>query len=242
MKRKKAAAILLVTGSLLALSVVSPLVITAVTGQIAQRIRGGAGNALETETEEAAGKSTEAAMASVTLAAEEATSAGKDGESPEIRKKENAAIPGKTSDFADEVFYDEPVYESREEEDKANRQAWEDMNDRLLSLSQAADKYREDFHPSYEELKNGMMNSFISGREEAFYEGAADYCFGRYNSDCEIAVIRFDAILPDTPGRTTAVLEFFTPDDLEDPDHVPDISLCTYNEVSRAFVFYPCAR
>ena len=247
MKKKKAAGYLAVIASLIALSIVTPLVISTVSGYIAGRIR-------KADTEEAAElpddqEDPEDAGAS-DAADEELTQLSvetEDDEEENIPQAE-AVAPSKETQkegteksdtiIIEDTYYDEPWYDSQEEEDAANQKTYQDMTEKLQTMAEASETYRRNFNPIYDELKSGLMNSFISGREQQFYDDIGNYCFGHYNTSYQIKKVRFDALLEDTSEQTTVILEFFTERDLSDEDHVPDLKLCTYNKKTQAFVFF----
>ena len=255
MKRRKTARYLVVILSLVALSVVSPLMIRAVSAYIAGKIRGR--EALR-EINETGGETEEAQTVSgvyeitgndeddytqLTMETEKETEPGNQ------RRLHAGAGHGQTSENSagemtviEENTYDEPVFRTQEEEDAANRSTWQDMTEKLLSLSEAAARYRKDFNPVYDELKSGLMNAFISGREQIFYEDIADYCFGHYNTEHPIGMVRFDALVEDTQEKMTVILEFFTAQDLLEDTGIPDLAYCTYNKKTEAFIFFTNAR
>ena len=236
MKKKKAAAYLTVIAALISLSIVTPLVIETISGHIAHRIRN-----KETETEKTSESVTEDGMTDISAEDESESLSSPPGS---VKKAASSNEPGKKSGsegdtvIVDSNYYEEPFYESREQEDAANKKAYEDMEGRLSTLSEAAGTYRKNFNPVYDELINGLMNAFISGREQVFYDDIADYCFGHYNTSYQIRAVRFDALLEDTPEKTTVILEFFTQEDLEDDRRIPDLKLCTYNKKTEAFTFF----
>ena len=236
MRKKKAAAYLTVIASLLALSIVTPLIINTVSDTIAGRIR-----ASEKETE--GFETEEQADDELTALSGEIESEGT-GRSDHLSGGSTQSSGGREQGqkdqtiIIDEPYYDEPFYDSSEEEDAANKKVYQDMTEKLMSLSEASQTYRKNFNPVYDELKGGLMNSFISGRENLFYEEIANYCFGHYNTSYQIVKVRFDAMLEDTAESQTVILEFFTAQDLKSERYVPDLKLCTYNKKTQAFVFF----
>ena len=108
----------------------------------------------------------------------------------------------------------------------------------LKTEAEAAAQYRSTFSPVYDELEEGLMNRFLYGQEQFFYEDLANYCFGHYNTTFEIYKVRFDAMLEDTAEKMTVILEFFTKEDLTDEMHTPDLAVCSYIKANRAFVFF----
>ena len=232
MRKRKAAAYIGVIASLIAISIVTPLVIETLSREIERRIRKGG---MEEETYAETESVDELAALTLEEVSEEEESEsirpGKDA-SKAASSPENGIIP-------DEVpYYEEPVFSSKEEEDAANKKAYEQMEEKLLTAEQAASSYRKNFHPEYDELKSGLMNAFISGREDLFYEEIANYCFGHYNTSFQIRMVRFDALLEDTDEKMTVILEFFTEGDLKNDSYIPDLKLCTYNKKTKAFVFF----
>ena len=250
MKKKKAASYLLVIASLIAISITTPLLISSVSGYIAGKIRGEDTEAesetvTESDQSEAVSEyAPEYAQLSLEEESEDKSPADRSDTSPAERPdagKTSSQDKTQASDgiiVVDEDFYDEPVYDTPEEEDAANRKAYEDMNRRLLSASEAADAYRKDFNPVYDELAGGLMNAFINGREQIFYEDIANYCFGRYNTTCHIGMVRFDALIENTEEKETVILEFFTDEAMLDQTRVPDLVYCSYNKKTEAFVFF----
>ena len=112
------------------------------------------------------------------------------------------------------------------------------MKQKLKSKEEAADDYRRSFDPVYDELVSGLMSSFISGREQAFYADLADFCFGRYNTSKHIAMVRFCARTEETDEKETVILELFTDEDLLNDLGIPNLYYCTYNKKTQAFVFF----
>ena len=236
MKKKKTAIYLGVIASMIALSIVTPLIINAATSYIVERLQKAE---RETETE----RSTDFAVDEVAALTVETESETNEESNPPSQEHKNTQQGNGERDRGKDIiveggFYDEPVYASQEEEDAANAKAYQDMTERLLSLSEAASTYRKNFNPEYDELKAGLMNAFISGREEIFYEDISNYCFGHYNTSYQIRKVRFDALIEDTDERQTVILEFFTAEDLKNESYVPDLKLCTYNKKNEAFVFF----
>ena len=241
MRKKKIAFYLTMIVSLLALSVVTPLIIGSISSHIAEKIRGRPKEE-QSETPDTEPDTDGEGMATISAEADkpEDTSPSGQGKTPRAGEKKAA---GKESDpiIRQEVsYYDEPVYKTQEEEDAANARAYQDMTEKLKALSEAAMDYRERFDPAYDELKPGIMNAFIAGREGAFYEAIADYCFGRYNTTKVIALVRFDAVTEDTEEKTTVILELFSADEVRDDTRIPSIAYCSYNKTTDAFIFYEC--
>ena len=245
MKKRKAAAYIGVIASLIALSIVTPLLISSASDFIAGKIRKSETEKIEeTETVAEREERPEALAGYESLYLESESEENTPGRRPSAVKTENS--PAKASSFgqviADEDYYDEPVYDTREEEDAANKEAYEDMEERLLSASEAAALYRKNFNPVYDELSAGLMNLFISGREQTFYEDIANYCFGRYNTTSHIAMVRFDAMTERSESKETVILEFFTDEALTDESKVPDLAYCSYNKRTLSFVFFTGGR
>ena len=238
MKKKKAAAYLTVIASLLALSIVTPLVINTVSDTIAGWIRSSEKETETDETERLTGD--ELTELSMETESDHTDMEGSEGVSGGASHPDH----GKTLDeeertiILEDTYYEEPMYSSASEEDAANKRTYQDMTEKLLSLSEASETYRKNFHPGYDELKAGLMNAFISGREEQFYEDLANYCFGHYNTSYQIRKVRFDALIEETNERQTVILEFFTAEDLKNERYIPDLKLCTYNKQTQAFVFF----
>ena len=136
-----------------------------------------------------------------------------------------------------EEVYEEPVYQDKEEEDRANRKAYEEMQTALKSLKDASDEYARNFHPVYEELSKGLMNAFLSGREKAFYRDLSSYCFGRYNTTSRVGRVRFCTLTEKDDQKERMILEIFTEGSSSDEDQIPDLTYCTYNRSSQAFIF-----
>ena len=146
MKKKKAAGYLAVIASLIALSIVTPLVISTVSGYIAGRIR-------KADTEEAAElpddqEDPEDAGAS-DAADEELTQLSvetEDDEEENIPQAE-AVAPSKETQkegteksdtiIIEDTYYDEPWYDSQEEEDAANQKTYQDMTEKLQTMAEA---------------------------------------------------------------------------------------------------------
>lgn len=190
------------------------------------------------ETEKPSGSSPEYAALFLEGESENAPSGAEGGSAHTKREEDHSA----GLEIPDESYYDEPVYASKEEEDAANKKAYTDMTKILLSASQAADEYRKDFDPVYDELVGGLMNAFIAGREQIFYEDIADYCFGRYNTSHHVGMVRFDALIENTDEKETVILEFFTDEAMQNELLVPDLAYCSYNKKTEAFVFFTGGR
>ena len=238
MRKKKTAMYLLVITSLLAMSVVLPLLINAFSGYVAGKIRQ-MPDGVEKMTESAdRGDGTDH---TVNIAADETERADPPSVMSDEKPASGAGAPDDKDTIVDVPYFDEPIYDSAKEESAANEKAYEDMTERLSSLSEAASAYRERFHPSYEELNSGLMNEFISGKENLFYEEIANYCFGHYNTTHPVERVRFLAVTEDTEERTTVVLEFYTSKSAADEFSVPDLAYCTYNKNTQAFVFFTSA-
>ena len=239
MRKKKIVYYLTMIASLLALSVVTPLIIGTISGHIAEKIRGRP----KEEQSEAINYETETdgeGMATISAETEKASDISPSGPVKTTRESEKTGAEGKSNmAVSQEVsYYDEPVYKTQEEEDAANARAYRDMTEKLKTLSEAAAEYKEHFDPAYDELKPGIMNTFIAGREGSFYEAIADYCFGRYNTTKVIALVRFDAVAEDTDEKMTVILEFFSVDEMRDDSRIPSITYCSYNKTTDAFIFY----
>ena len=237
MRKKKAAGYLAVIASLIALSIVTPLVITTVSDHITGWIRS---SEEETEINETERMSEDGMAALIVETESEADDDISSFPDDMPSGKESAGKAGRSDQtiIIDSPAYEEPVYDSAGAEDAANQKAYQDMTERLLSLSEAARTYKDHFHPSYDELLPGLMNEFIAGLEDQFYEELSSYCFGHYNTSYQIKRVRFDALLEDTEERKTVILEFFTEGDLKNESYVPDLKLCTYNNLTQAFVFF----
>lgn len=231
MKKKKVSLYLAAICSLLALSIITPVLISNGAHFIAGKI----GSPRQTESETSSspgmeeislGLEAESGQENVKIRAGSAA-----GENPETK-------PSAVNDGADLNFYNEPEYASKEEEDAANEKAYKDMKQKLRSKEEAANDYREEFDPVYDELVSGLMSSFISGREQAFYTDLADFCFGRYNTAHHIAMVRFCARTEETNEKETVILELFTDEDLLNDLGIPNLYYCTYNKKTQAFVFF----
>lgn len=247
MKRKKIAGYLLVIMALIMLSLVTPLVIKSISGYITQRIRGSdASSETETETDNGAinepggGPADEDAQLFLEGESEGSQGTGHKtaGSSDTGRASRGEKVLAQGVTIDDTPGYEEPFYDTPEEEEQANQAAYEDMQQKLSTATQAALTYRQNFNPVYDELRSGIMNAFISGREAIFYEDIANYCFGRYNTTKLILKVRFDAITEDTEEKMTVILEFFSAGDMADENRVPDLAYCSYNKRTEAFVFY----
>lgn len=248
MKRRKTFRYLIVILSLIALSVGSPLVIRAVSGYIAGKIRGQETAETMADTEEVLREGdSQQQTTELTVGSEEEPESGYQSQlrpgsgHGQIRANSGDGVDHDRNGeqtIVEENSYEEPMYRSREEEAAANRRAWQDMTEKLLSMSEAAAAYRKNFNPVYDELKSGLMNAFVSGREQIFYEDIADYCFGHYNTTQTISMVRFDALVEDTQEKMTVIIEFFTAEDLLEETGIPDLAYCTYNKKTEAFVFF----
>ena len=231
MKKKKAVWYLSVIASLLVLSIVTPLMIRSLSRLIVSKI-----SRKETDLQTESGTDiTETVDAEyITETIEPETESYKTTLKPGIghtslNEKQTEADPG---------LYHAPSYASQAEEDEANRLTYEDMTVVLKTEAEAAAQYRSTFSPVYDELEEGLMNRFLYGQEQFFYEDLANYCFGHYNTTFEIYKVRFDAMLEDTAEKMTVILEFFTKEDLTDEMHTPDLAVCSYMKANRAFVFF----
>ena len=231
MKKKKAVWYLSVIASLLVLSIITPLMIRSLSRLIVSKI-----SRKETDLQTESGTDiTETVVAEyITETIEPETESDKTTLKPGIghkkkKKKQTEADPG---------LYHAPSYASQVEEDEANRLTYEDMTVVLKTEAEAAAQYRSTFSPVYDELEEGLMNRFLYGQEQFFYEDLANYCFGHYNTTFEIYKVRFDAMLEDTAEKMTVILEFFTKEDLTDEMHTPDLAVCSYIKANRAFVFF----
>ena len=231
MKKKKAVWYLSVIASLLVLSIVTPLMIRSLSRLIVSKI-----SRKETDLQTESGTDiTETVDAEyITETTELETESYKTTLKPGIghtslNEKQTEADPG---------LYHAPSYASQAEEDEANRLTYEDMTVVLKTEAEAAAQYRSTFSPVYDELEEGLMNRFLYGQEQFFYEDLANYCFGHYNTAFEIYKVRFDALLEDTAEKMTVILEFFTKEDLTDEMHTPDLAVCSYMKANRAFVFF----
>ena len=253
MKKKRILQYLAVITSLVALSITTPLVIRSASGWIVKRvtarnqsteIEGTEESGQEPDTHETEIDTEEAVSEYGEQQEKEEETPGGPGpaDEPEIRQEaepENVEREKKQTEQSDaNGYYEPPEYASREDEKLADEEAYEAMREKALSEGEAASAYRASFSPVYDELEEGMMNQFISGKEQLFDRELANYCFGHYNTTHEIVMVRFDALLEDTGTRATAILEFFTREDLGNALHTPDLALCTHNRKTNAFVFF----
>ena len=232
MKKKKAVWYISVIASLLVLSIVTPLMIRSLSRLIVSKI-----SRKETELHTEAGSDIRESRGN-----EDITEAGEPETEPYKTTLKlgsgHLGLHEKQTEAADPGSYHAPSYASQEEEDEANRHAYEDMTAVLKTEEEAAAQYRASFSPVYDELEEGLMSRFLTGQEQFFYEDLANYCFGHYNTTFEIYKVRFDALLEDTAEKMTVILEFFTKEDLTDETHTPDLAVCSYMKANRAFVFF----
>ena len=231
MKKKKAVWYLSVIASLLVLSIVTPLMIRSLSRLIVSKI-----SRKETDLQTESGPDITEAVDTEDIA---------EAVLPETEPYKTTLKPGightslnEKQTEADPGLYHAPSYASQAEEDEANRLTYEDMTVVLKTEAEAAAQYRSTFSPVYDELEEGLMNRFLYGQEQFFYEDLANYCFGHYNTTFEIYKVRFDAMLEDTAEKMTVILEFFTKEDLTDEMHTPDLAVCSYMKANRAFVFF----
>ena len=256
MKKKRIIQYLAVITSLIALSVVTPLIIRSASDWIVKRVtarnRGPEIDETpdtpmtEKDTEEAVSENgeqqeNEAEETQGRTEQETDPDVFPETKSPETKPGTVAQTEKQTGSAGEPGYYNPPEYASREDEGRANEEAYEVMREKVLSEGEAAAAYREAFSPAYDELTEGLMKQFISGNEKLFYAELANYCFGHYNTTHEIAMVRFDALLEDTGTKTTVILEFFTREDVGNALHTPDLALCTYNRNTNAFVFFQSA-
>ena len=231
MKKKKAVWYLSVIASLLVLSIVTPLMIRSLSRLIVSKI-----SRKETDLQTESGPDITETVDTEDIA---------EAVLPETEPYKTTLKPGsghtglnEDQTEADPGLYHAPSYASQAEEDEANRLTYEDMTVVLKTEEEAAAQYRSTFSPVYDELEEGLMNRFLYGQEQFFYEDLANYCFGHYNTTFEIYKVRFDAMLEDTAEKMTVILEFFTKEDLTDEMHTPDLAVCSYIKANRAFVFF----
>ena len=158
------------------------------------------------------------------------------GRSGQVQKETLTLADDKN--FEDVPVYDEPVFKNPEEEAAADREAWESLAPALKSLEEAAAAYRSSFHPEYEELQPGLMESFLPENAGEFYTALAEYCFTRYNSARSVTRVRLDAILEDTDVRRTAIFEIFTDADETGAVYRPRLAVCTCSRKTGAYVFF----
>ena len=247
MKKKRILQYLAVITSMVALSIATPLVIRSASDWIVRRVSA-RNRAPETEETEETGQEIDIPVTendteeAVSEYGEQEEKETQEGPEPEIHPETKTGKAGRVEKETERTdapgYYEPPVYASGEDEKLADKAAYEIMREKVMSEGEAANAYRDSFSPVYDELEEGMKDRFISGKEQLFHKELANYCFGHYNTTHEIVMVRFDALLEDTGTRATAILEFFTRDDLGNALHIPDLALCTHNRNTNAFVFF----
>lgn len=119
-----------------------------------------------------------------------------------------------------------------ESEDDQQLQAQEEAENVRREMLKILASYKESFHPELKEADKDIMERFVGENAQLFLDAAAEYAFGYYGSEYPVTKIYFDYITADDDTIITCLLELYT-----EEDAASDLVLCTYNKELKQYIF-----